>query len=190
MMHKLLNQMRMSAQIALSNLKTSRMGIISNYDPATYKVQVVVQPQNNDSPDKTNTGWLPLFSPWVGNGWGFFAPPAIGAVCAIHYSEGSHTGAFVTLCTFNQVMKPVAVDAGEMWLLHETGSYIKLQNNGEVEISGKVKVNLGNIDEGNLKKLLTEAAAEVFNGHTHASNGAPPSQQMDASSMTQYTGAN
>jgi len=189
MMQQLQNQMRLQAQIALSNLKTTRMGIISNFNAELYAVQVVVQPQDNNSPEKTNTGWLPLFSPWVGNGWGFFAPPQIGAMCAVHYAEASHTGAFVTLCGFNKKFAPVSVEAGECWLVHESGSYIKLTNDGEISMSAAT-VNIGKISEGGLKKLLTEAAATVFNGHTHTGNGVAPTQQMDSGDMTLYTEAN
>jgi len=189
MMHQLLNQMRLQTQIAISNLKTVRMGIISNFDPANYTAQAIIQPQDNQFPQNSNTGWLPLFSPWVGNGWGFFAPPQIGAMCAVHYSESNQSGAFITLCGFNKKFAPLEVDSGECWLVHESGSYIKLTNDGNIYINAAT-VQLGDIAAGSLKKLLTEAAATVYNSHTHTGDGEPPTQQMDATDMTMYTEAN
>lgn len=189
MMHQLLNQMRMRAQIALSNQKTVRMGLISNFNPENYTAQAIIQPQDNEFPERSNTGWLPIFSPWVGNGWGFFAPPQIGAMCAVHYSEADLNGAFITMCGFNKKFTPLNVPSGECWLVHESGSYIKLSNDGKIYINAAT-VELGSISAGNLKKLLTEEAATVFNNHTHPSNGSPPTQQMSSTDMTQYTEAN
>lgn len=200
MIEKLLNQMRVQARMALSNLAFTRMGKITNFDPNNYTVKVIIEPSDPEDPNASLTGWIPLASQWVGNGWGMFAPPAIGAACLVHFSEASFQGAIVSLLNFNNSYRPVSVDAGEFWLLHETGSFIKLQNNGNIEVFGNSTVNInaenvhvGNISAGNLKKLLTEAAADIYNMHTHVTPSGTsdaPTQQMTSSEMTQHTEAN
>jgi hypothetical protein len=69
-MDGLMNQMRRAAQEAIGTGGATRHGIIDAYDPNAYAVKVTLQP------DDTLTDWLPLKSPWVGNGWGLFCPPS------------------------------------------------------------------------------------------------------------------
>jgi len=200
MIEKLLNQMRVHARMAMSNVAYTRMGTISSFDPINYYVKVILEPHDPMEPNTSLSGWLPLLSPWVGGNWGMFAPPTIGAACAVHFSEGSSQGGFVSLLTFNSSFRPLAVDAGEFWLVHQTGSFIKLTNNGNIEISANSTVNInaenvkiGKLSAGNLMKLLNESAATVYNSHTHptpSGTSSPPTQQMMSADMTQYTEAN
>lgn len=197
MIEKLLNQMRAQAQMVISNVALTRMGTIANYNPTTYQVKVFIEPQDTEAPNNTLTGWIPLLSSWVGNGWGMFAPPSIGAACALHFSEGNFGAPFAAQMLFNNTNLPVAVQSGEFWLVHESGSTLKLTNDGNVTLSGNVtvnidaqNVNIGNLTAGNLQKLLTATAATVYNAHSHPSNGAPPDMLMTSTDMTQYTEAN
>ena len=45
----------------------TRQGTVTAYDPDNYAVKVQLQPTGEE------TGWIPLSSPWVGNGWGLAA---------------------------------------------------------------------------------------------------------------------
>lgn len=62
------------------------------------------------------------------------------------------------------------------------GATIAISANGTVSITSP-NVQIGSNGE-TLHALLTSLAATVFNGHTHASNGSPPGQQMTAADQT------
>jgi uncharacterized protein involved in type VI secretion and phage assembly len=185
----LLNLMRLHARIAMSNIALTRMGTIASFDNTTWMATVIIEPQDLDNPSASLSSPIPVLSQMVGDQWGIFTPPAIGSACMVHFSEGSPNAACVSLFAFNQSFRPLPVPAGEMWLVHQSGSYIKLTNDGSVTISGNA-ANLGLISAGNLQNLLLKSASDVFNTHTHASNGAPPTQQMTSADWTQYTEAN
>lgn len=197
MIELLLNQIRQQAQLVLSNVAFTRLGTITAYDPQTYTAQVKIQPEDQENPNNTVTSFLPIVSTWVGNGWGMFAPPTVGSSCIVHFLEGSHASPFISLNIFTEEFKSLNVPEGEFWIVHKEGSYIKLENNGNITVKGKnviidgeVNINIGNQTVGNLKKLLQESAAMVYNTHTHPANGSPPDQLITSSDFTTYTQAN
>jgi hypothetical protein len=185
----MMNAMRLQARLAMSNLAFTRMGTVTAFDPTTYTIQAQIQPVDIDNPQLSLTGFIPLTSPWTGNGWGMFVPPTIGAACLLFFTEASYDSPIAGAMAFNQENLPLAVPSGEFWLVHESGSYIKLTNDGNISISAAI-VNLGDISAGNLQKLLNASAANVFNNHTHPGNGEPPEQLMGSDNMTNYTEAN
>jgi len=126
--NKMLNMMRMQSEAAMGSFSHTRIGTVSAYDPNNYAVKVLIQPNN------VETGWLPIFSPWVGNGWGLFAPPSIGHMVKVHYQEGNYEAGIVSLRGFNDQDRPLPTPAGEFWLVHSTGSFLKIQNDGSVNI--------------------------------------------------------
>lgn len=135
-MDALLSQMRMQAHIAMNSRATTQIGIVNGYDPNTYTARVLLQPNN------TLTGWLPILSPWVGNGFGLFVPPNIGDVVEIEFQEGSFAVGMICMRRFNNDARPLPVPSGEAWLFHESGSYIKLTNDGKIEINGNTEITL------------------------------------------------
>ncbi|MGT2505665.1 phage baseplate assembly protein V [Cupriavidus basilensis] len=78
MMQQIQNQMLLAAQMAQAGRAQVQVGIVTSYDPGTASAKVRLQPEDPDSPDATLTGWLPVASPWVGNGWGVDAPVTPG----------------------------------------------------------------------------------------------------------------
>lgn len=172
-MQRLLNHMRLQASLAQGGRATVRIGTVSSYRPENYSCKVMVQPEN------VETGWLPITSPWVGNGWGMFAPPTIGDMVDVHFQEESIEAGFVSQRFYNDSDRPLTVQPGEFWLVHKSGSFVKLLNNGEIHIGGA----------GDMKKLVTDAFMALFNAHTHG--GSPvPDQQMAASHLTTILKAN
>lgn len=129
MMGHMQNEMRRQALGVLSGLDHVRVGIIQSYDKANHCCKVLIQPEN------VLTGWLPLRSAWVGNGWGMFAPPAPGAAVSVIPVEGSLDAAYCVPGFFNDGMRPLPVDQGEFWLVHKTGSFFKLTNDGKLKLS-------------------------------------------------------
>lgn len=77
------NAMRLQTARALSRLHTSRIGLITSYDPNRHAVKVTYQPDNVPS------GWMPLAAAWVGNGCGIFAAPRLGQTVVVNFLESS-----------------------------------------------------------------------------------------------------
>lgn len=169
--NSLLNIMRRQASTVVGNLAQTKLGTISSYDPSTYTVKVLLIEGDNDNKPLL-TGWLPVFSPWIGNNWGLFCPPTPGDLCEVHFQEGDLQNGYVGLRSFNDVEKPLPVASKEFWLVHESGSSIKLTNDGKININGNVELDLLSSVvkigvENQVKKLVTEAFISAFNSHRH-----------------------
>lgn len=193
-MDKFINFIKLQSQLANSSRSFSTLGLVTGYDPNNYLVTVELYAATDDSP-ALQTGWIPLFSPWVGNGWGMFCPPNLGDIIEVHYQEGSSQNPFACMRTYSDVFRPLSVQSGEFWLVHQSGSYLKLTNDGKLLINGFLELDISapvinitatttvnisapsvNIDSpavalGNLSDALTglmnNVAINVYNGHTH-----------------------
>lgn len=126
---------RAAAEHSATSPKT-RAGTISAYNPSTYAVKVIFQPSGVES------GWLPIKTHWVGNGWGMQAGPTIGDLVAVTFQEGGHDAGVVIGSLFNNVDQPMAVPSGEMWIKHASGSLLRFHNDGSVEVVANTKVNV------------------------------------------------
>ena len=126
-MNRLLNHMKLQASLADSNTRTC-FGTVSSYDPDTYSCKVMIQPENVES------AWLPIASPWVGDSWGMFCPPSIGDMVEVHYQEGDEDSGYVALRLYNDIDKPVNAPSGVFYLIHKSGSALKFNNDGSVDV--------------------------------------------------------
>lgn len=135
MMNQLMNTMRAQAALASSGRASVRLGIVSSYDHANYCAKVRVQPED------TETGWLPVTSPWIGNGWGMFAPPTPGDLVEVQFQEDSFEAGFVVGRFYNDSDRPLDVPSGEFWLVHQSGSFIKLMNDGKLLVNGHAEID-------------------------------------------------
>ncbi|SDX12425.1 hypothetical protein SAMN05518669_103345 [Variovorax sp. YR634] len=121
--------MSVAAQRAGDAKQDTRCGIVDSYDPATYSVKVLLQPAN------VPTGWIPILSPYVGNGWGLQVGPEIGDAVVLQAQEGGGDAAIVIGSMFNDIERPMLVPSGEMWIRHKSGSFLKFKNSGDVELN-------------------------------------------------------
>lgn len=128
MMEGMRNMMRSQAMQAQGGFSGTRQGLITAYDPNEHAVKVQLQPTGEE------TGWVPLSSPWVGNGWGLAVGPEIGAVCQVDFDSGQMGTALVGGQFWNGEDRPPAVPSGEFWLVHKSGSVLKFHNGGAVEL--------------------------------------------------------
>lgn len=128
MMQRLLNTMRAQAELAASGRARTRIGLVSGYDPVNYCAKVRIMP------DDVETGWLPVSSPWVGNGWGMFAPPTPGEMVEIQFQEDNIEAGIIVGRFHNDSDRPLAVPSGELWLVHQSGSLLKFHNDGTVQL--------------------------------------------------------
>jgi phage baseplate assembly protein gpV len=106
-----------------------RCGLVTSFNPATYRAKVALQP------DGQNTGWLPVLSQWVGAGWGMVAPLQIGdQVLVLPESNDAANGVIVGRYFSDVDTPPNVAAAGEIWLVHASGSSLALKADGSVDI--------------------------------------------------------
>lgn len=133
-MRALLNIMAATAHQTAAGKSGTRQGIITAYDPNHFAVKVQLQPTGEE------TGWIPLSSPWVGNGWGMAAGPMIGAVAEIEFDSGLAGVGMAAGQYYNDEDRCPGPPSGEFWLVHQSGSLLKFFNSGEVLLSAKEKL--------------------------------------------------
>jgi len=197
-MKALMNAMASRAMQTTAGDTGTRQGIITAYDPESHTVKVQIQPTGEE------TGWIPLQSPWVGNGWGLVAGPVIGAVVVIEPDSFNIGNGVAAGQLFNDIDRPPAVPSGEFWLVHQSGSLLKFTNDGQVLVSSTEKITytapahhftggdvtvdenlivLKDIYDQNQAYGSVNAIRTTYNGHTHHENGAgsdtnSPNQQI------------
>ena len=166
--NRLRNHMRQEAQRAVADVSMPRAGVVTNYDPTRYCARVQIQPE------EILTGYLPITSMWVGNGWGMYSPPSIGEVVDVHFHQGGKEAAYIVGRFYSAQTKPVTVQSGEFWLVHQTGSTVKLASDGSLTVSANTNMTL-NAPNGILRlaaeKIQVHATAEYrfdCNGHGQA----------------------
>lgn len=134
----------------------TRLGTVSGYDKTYYAVKVALQPEG------TETGWIPLGSSFVGNGWGLFCAPSIGDMVEVQFQEGDVEAAICCHRFFNDIDRPLPVPSGEFWLVHKSGSSLKFFNDGTVELH--THQNLSVQVDGNLVANVTGTLSAVISG--------------------------
>lgn len=179
---RLKNRMRAEGAMASSWQVHGRYATVTSYDPATYSAKVMLQPQNVES------GWLPIKSAQIGNGWGIYSPPAIGDQVFVQFQEGGVEAGIITGSVYSDTDKPAAAPSGEIWLVHKSGASIKLLTNGNVAINSAGEVDLGNLASA-VHKLVMDNFKALYNAHQHGSSGVP-NVLMDDTFLTTVVKAN
>jgi phage baseplate assembly protein V len=135
-MNRFLNEIRKQAQMAMADITYAKIGLVTGYNPDNYCVKVMLLPEDIE------TGWLPLLSPWVGNGWGMFCAPSINDLVEVQFEQGSSEAAFACMRFFTDASRPLPAPAGEFWLVHKLGASVKLTNDGKLLINGQAEIDL------------------------------------------------
>ena len=188
MIDQLLDSIRREAILASNVHEHTRVGIVTSFDPARYAAKVTLQPEGNE------TGWLPVLTLWGGNGWGLFCPPTVGDVVTVSFQEGGREAGVIIGRFFSSITQPQATPSGELWMVHQSGTFMKFQNNGKVSIHGTTEIDVGNVG-ATLHQIVTDAMVSLFNGHTHTTtiSGNPtsaPNQTMGSAHLTSILKAN
>lgn len=110
----------------------ARFGLVSSFDPAAYAARVLIQPENILS------GWLPVLSAWVGAGWGMCAPLPPGTQVLVVAQEGDAEQGVVIGAVWSAVDATPGAPAGEFWLRHASGSFVKLLGDGSIALQADV----------------------------------------------------
>ncbi|HFI2181405.1 TPA: phage baseplate assembly protein V [Enterobacter roggenkampii] len=130
-MNQLNNLIAMRAQQAFAGFSGTRQGVITAYDPKEYAIKASLQPTGEE------TGWIPLGTPWAGNGWGFAAGPMIGAEVQIDFDSGTIGVGMAGGQFYNNEDRSPGPPSGELWIVHQSGSVLKFLNSGAVVIQDK-----------------------------------------------------
>jgi len=138
------NTIRLEAVRAVGRLAMPRVGLISSYNetegPHTVKVTFPEDTDANGVP--LETGWIPNAPLWSGQGWGLFAAPVVGSQVVVNYIGGNPDCGYVACHLASRVSATPSVPSGELWLVHQSGSFIKLTNDGAVNVQNQFGVFL------------------------------------------------
>lgn len=156
-MEKIINSMKAHATAIVRSVAQPRVAIVTSINSANGTVKVSLQPEG------VLTGWLPVLSPWIGAGWGLVCPPAPGDQVLILAQEGHPEHGIVVGGIFSDQQQPPDAPVGELWIVHSSGSSIKLQNDGTVRINGNLYV-AGDVydSEGPISRLRAH-----YDAHAH-----------------------
>ena len=165
-MDALLNTLKADAARQDAAVGQARFGLVSSVDPARGTVRVLLQPEG------VLTGWLPLATSWVGAGWGLACPPSPGDQVMVLPEGGSGQPGLVMARAWSSASPPPAAPVGEWWLVHRSGSFLKLCNDGTIQVKGDLHVDGDVFDRhGSLDRLRTH-----YDLHTHGKTPLPDPQ--------------
>ena len=166
-MQRVLNALKAQAGAMDAVQGQPRFGLVSSVDPNQFTARVQLQPEG------VLSGWLPILSAWVGNGWGMVALPSPGDQVVVLAQEGHAEQGVIIGAAYSSSMPAPVASNGEFWLVHQSGSFIKLRNDGTVQIQGDLHV-AGDVydSHGSLAQLRQD-----YDIHTHASLSSPPKPQ-------------
>ena len=172
-MDRFINALKAHAGALDQGIGQPRFATVSSVDPANYCAKVLLQPEG------VLSGWLPILSPWVGAGWGAVCPPVPGDQVLVLPQEGDAEHGVIVGRAFSLAALPPAAPAGELWLVHQTGSFLKLHNDGTVEgtatrwnLTGDLHVAGSILASGDISDQAQAHGTlgnlrEIYNEHTH-----------------------
>ena len=169
------------AQVAASRYQPAGEGEVTSYDPDSFAVKVMLQPQGIE------TGWLPIRVLQSGNGFGVYAAPNIGDLASVEFLEGDTNVGRCTGFVPNDVDKPPPVQAGEIWIKHQDGALVKFLPGGvmRMEAPGGFEM-IGDADlTGNLSVSGTVKAGGDITDNS-PSNTVTVKQLRDAYNAAKY----
>jgi phage gp45-like len=146
-----------------------KFGTVTSVNSQKATARVLIQP------DGVLSGWLPVLSQWVGSGWGMICLPNPGDQVLLVPHEGDLEQGIIIGRSFSSKQLPPVAPGGEFWLVHQSGSFLKLCNDGTIRIQGDLHVQGDVYDKhGPLSGLRTH-----YNSHTHL---VPPNETTSAPS--------
>lgn len=182
MMEAWLNAMRAQAGAMAGVPGQLRCGVVQSFDPASQCAKVLLQPES------VLTGWLPIASQWVGGGWGMVSPPSPGQQVVVAAQEGRAEHGIILGGLFSSTAMPPAAPAGEAWLVHQSGSFLKLRNDGSIEaratiwkltgtlsVTGDLVVG-GDIADQNGGRGTLNGLRAIYDAHVHPGVQTGPSE--------------
>ncbi|CAG4919676.1 unnamed protein product [Acidocella sp. C78] len=145
----------------------ARFAVVASFDPAAYAARVTLQPEG------VLSGWLPVLAGWVGAGWGMAAPLSPGDQVLVLGQEGDAEQAVVLGRLWSDRDPAPQAAVGELWLVHQSGSFLRLRNDGTiamkattVSIEGDLMVS-GEVSDRSGTHGSLDTLRQAYDGHTH-----------------------
>ncbi len=113
----------------LSRLPRDRAATITAYDPHRHAVKAQLQPE------QVETGWMPIGTAHVGNGFGIAIGPEIGDQIVVGFHEGDIEAPYMKARLHSDQERPPVAEAGEMVFQTASGVVIKADKDGAVTIT-------------------------------------------------------
>ncbi|AJG19079.1 Phage-related baseplate assembly protein [Cupriavidus basilensis] len=152
--------------MATNDVSQPRLATISSYDASSHAVKVTLEPRDPGVPP-TESNWMPLGAIGIGNGWGVAVGPQIGDQVLVVFEYGDFSSGTIVSRIFSVAQQAIAVPSGEIWAVHETGSFVKLVTNGDVDINAAGKITVTAVQEISLTsetKVSVHAPLISMNG--------------------------
>lgn len=160
MIERLSNAIKSHAACLDQSAGQVKFGTVTSVNFQNATARVLIQP------DGVLSGWLPVLSQWVGSGWGMVCPPSPGDQVLLVPQEGNVEHGIIIGRSFSNKQMPPAAPEGEFWLLHQSGSFLKLCNDGTIQISGDLHVQ-GDVYD---RHGAMSALRGHYNSHTHTTS--------------------
>lgn len=130
--------MKIRAAMLMGTRAKVKAGIVSGTRPDMCAVKVRLQPEDIE------TGWMPVLTMLVGNGWGIVAKPPQGAQVLVLCQEGDESNGVVIGSIFSVKDQPPSdsIKDGEFWLTHQSGSLLKFTDDGKVALTSNADMNI------------------------------------------------
>lgn len=117
-----------------------KIGVVKSVHAEAYTVKCEIQP------DGVMSGWLPVFSMWLGNGWGMACLPPPGTQVLIAPLNGDMENGIVMGALYSSAdIPPGPARVGEFLLVHSTGTFLRLGNDGSVQAKAEAFVLEGDL---------------------------------------------
>jgi hypothetical protein len=130
-------------QIAV-RIADPRMVIVTGYDPATHTSKGLVMPEAaypDQAGDVVETNFGAIATLSSGGAGVYVGRSPNDQVLVVHQEH--HGGSPVAVGRVHTTSDPPpAVPAGEVWMIHASGSYLKATADGKVSINGQVEIDL------------------------------------------------
>lgn len=107
---------------------TSRMGLVSSYNEENHAVKLKLMPEG------VETGWIPLGSQHIGNGFGIAIGPEIDDQMEIAFQEGDLENPRVIARHFSDKDKPPKVKSGEIMIRSKKGTKLFIDKDGAMTV--------------------------------------------------------
>jgi len=183
--HALSNAIRQQARMSTNDYSLPRLATITSYDASNHAVKVQLQPVDPElGPQESN--WMPLGAIGIGGGWGVAVGPQINDQVLVVYENGDFSSGCIVGRYFSVAQQAIAVPSGEIWAVHQTGSFVKLVTNGDIDVN--TAGNLNATVTGNMTANVTgNSSTTATNASVTASGTATitaPAIKMGATGQT------
>ena len=103
-----------------------KFGTVTSVNANNATARVLIQPEG------VLSGWLPVLSQWVGNGWGVACPPSPATRSVSSLRRAMSSKELLSAEFFPSIKCHPLRQCGEFWLVHQSGSSLKLCNDGTI----------------------------------------------------------